>query len=106
MDRGRGQARDELHWMGRISLGPLDSRQPALAAAIVGEPESFVLEDSVQAAELFNRSGRRRGSFIDCMIAATAIRNGASFATANHADFKHFPGLPLEPDRRSRGASS
>jgi predicted nucleic acid-binding protein len=86
--------------------GPLDSRQLALAAAIVGEPEPFVLEDSVHAAELFNGSGRRRGSFIDCMIAATAIRSGASFATASHADFKRFPGLQLKPDRRSGSASS
>ncbi len=83
--------------------GPLDSRQLALAAAIVGEPEPFVLEDSVQAAELFNRSGRRRGSFIDCMIAATAIRSGASFATANRADFKRLPGLHLEADQAIEG---
>ena len=56
--------------------GPLDSGQLALAAAIVGEPEPFVLEDSSRAAELFNRAGRRRGSLVDCMIAATAIRTG------------------------------
>jgi predicted nucleic acid-binding protein len=86
--------------------GPLDSRQIALAAAIVGEPEPFVAQDSVQAAELFNHSGRRRGSFIDCMIAATAIRSGASLATANRTDFRRFPGLHVEPARRSRTASS
>lgn len=68
--------------------GPLNARQLGLAAAIVGEPEPFVAQDSVQAAELFNRSGRRAGSFIDCMIAATAIRAAASLATANRADFK------------------
>lgn len=78
--------------------GPLDSRQLALAAAIVGEMEPFVSEDSVQAAELFNGAGRRRGSLIDCMIAATAIRSGAHLATANHADFKRFPGLVVEPE--------
>jgi predicted nucleic acid-binding protein len=89
-----------------LLCGPLDSRQLALAAAIVGEPAPFILDDSIQAAELLNRTGRRRGSFIDCMIAATAIRSGVSFATANRPDFKRFPGLHLEPDRRSRGASS
>ena len=76
--------------------GPLDSGQLALAAAIVGEPEPFVLEDSSRAAELFNRAGRRRGSLVDCMIAATAIRTGARLATANRADFKRFAGLRLE----------
>jgi len=76
--------------------GPLDSRQLALAAAIVGEPEPFVLEDSVRAAELFNRSGRGRGSFIDCMIAATAIRIGAPLATADPEDFRRFEAAGLQ----------
>jgi predicted nucleic acid-binding protein len=76
--------------------GPLDQRQLALAAAMVGEPEPFVVEDSIQAAELFNHSGRRRGSLLDCMIAATAIRVGASLATANRDDFRRFSGLRLE----------
>jgi predicted nucleic acid-binding protein len=76
--------------------GPLDQRQLALAAAMVGEPEPFVVEDSIQTAELFNHSGRRRGSLLDCMIAATAIRVGASLATANRDDFRRFSGLRLE----------
>jgi predicted nucleic acid-binding protein len=76
--------------------GPLNAGQLALAAVIIGEPEPFVPQDAVQAAELFNRSGRRRGSFIDCMIAATAIRSAARLATANRSDFKRFPGLVLE----------
>jgi predicted nucleic acid-binding protein len=76
--------------------GPLDQRQLALAAAIVGEPEPFLSEDSSETAELFNRSGRRRGSLIDCMIAAVAIRMGASLATANHSDFRRFSALRVE----------
>jgi predicted nucleic acid-binding protein len=76
--------------------GPLDQRQLALAAAIVGEPEPFVVQDSIQTSELFNRSGRRRGSLLDCMIAATAIRVGASLATSNRGDFRRFSGLRLE----------
>jgi predicted nucleic acid-binding protein len=76
--------------------GPLDQRQLALAAAIVGEPEPFLAEDSSQTAELFNRSGRRRGSLIDCIIAAIAIRVDASLATANHSDFRRFSGLRIE----------
>jgi predicted nucleic acid-binding protein len=76
--------------------GPLEQRQLALAAAIVGEPEPFVAEDSTQTAELFNRSGRRRGSLIDCMIAAITIRLDATLATANPADFRRFSSLRLE----------
>ncbi|MGO9607215.1 MAG: hypothetical protein ACLQAT_28115 [Candidatus Binataceae bacterium] len=45
--------------------GPLDQRQLALAEAIVGEPEPFLVQDSIQTAELFNLSGRRRGSLLD-----------------------------------------
>ena len=42
------------------------------------------------AARLFNESGRRRGSLINCMTAAAALADGASLATANTAYFRHF----------------
>jgi predicted nucleic acid-binding protein len=76
--------------------GPLDQRQLAQAAAIVGEPEPFTGQDAICAADLFNRSGRHRGSLMDCIIAAIAIRVGASIATANRADFRRFPNLHME----------
>ncbi|MGD8418265.1 MAG: PIN domain-containing protein [Pseudomonadales bacterium] len=47
-------------------------------------------EESHLAAEFFNATGRRRGSFADCMIAATATVAGASLATTNQADFVRF----------------
>ena len=75
--------------------GPLDLRQIALATAIVGEPVSFIADDSIQTAELFNHSGRRRGSLLDCMIAAVAMRVNASLATSNRNDFRRFPNLRL-----------
>jgi len=73
--------------------GPFTRLEFELARRIVGEAEPFVAEDSAIAAELFNQAGRRRGSLIDCMIGATAVRLGASLATANAKDFRRFRGL-------------
>jgi predicted nucleic acid-binding protein len=70
--------------------GPLKSHEVELATKLVQELVPFAAEDSIQAADLYNLSGRRRGTLIDCMIAATAIRCDAILATANPADFRKF----------------
>lgn len=67
--------------------GPVTSDQARLVGRIVTERVPLTEEDAVRAAELFNLSGRRRGSLVDCLIAATAVREEASLATANPADF-------------------
>jgi predicted nucleic acid-binding protein len=70
--------------------GPVDEEAIDLANEILALPEPFLVDDAPVAARLFDLGGRRRGSFEDCMIAATAIRVGAELATANRADFKRF----------------
>lgn len=70
--------------------GPVDVHDVELAARVVDEPLALLARDAGMAAKLFNLAGRRRGSLNDCMIAATALRAGASVATANLVDFRRF----------------
>jgi predicted nucleic acid-binding protein len=67
-------------------------READLAERILPDRQPFTEEDAAVAARLFNISGRRRGTFIDCMIAAVALGAKASLATTNPDDFRR-----LEP---------
>jgi predicted nucleic acid-binding protein len=75
--------------------GPVDTRTVGLAARIVTERVPFTEEDAAAAANLFNQTGRRRGSLTDCMIAATALRLGAALATTNISDFRRLETVGL-----------
>lgn len=72
--------------------GPVGKREADLAESILSDRQPFTEEDAAVAARLFNISGRRRGTFIDCMIAAVALGADASLATTNPDDFRR-----LEP---------
>ncbi len=73
-----------------LLCGPLDESQREIATGVVSLRVAFAEEDAALAARLFNETGRRRGSLIDCMIAATALRAREPLATANAADFRRF----------------
>jgi predicted nucleic acid-binding protein len=67
--------------------GPVTSEHVGRIANYFPNPEPFTAKDATTAADLFNRSGRRRGSLLDCMIAAISLRVGAAVCTANVSDF-------------------
>ncbi len=75
--------------------GPVTPHQTALATTVSPEPVALTSEDAARAAELFNATGRRRGSLADCLIAATCRRLGASIATNNIDDFQRFVPMGL-----------
>lgn len=79
-----------------FACGPAMEPEWRAARRIVREPVALTGPDAEEAARLFNLAGRRRRSFADCLIAATAIRAGAALATTNLADFRRFEDAGLE----------
>ena len=75
--------------------GPVDETALSLASVVVGRYSRFTEEMAVIAARLFNGSGRRRGTIVDCMIAATALAEEAAVATSNPDDFSRFEAFGL-----------
>ena len=80
---------------GPIAQG-LRAETQSAARRLVGDPVPFDGATAELAAGLFNATGRRRGSLGDCMVAASAMRHGASLATANVADFAAMRDVGLE----------
>lgn len=76
--------------------GPVSHEDRQRARKVVGMPLPLIEEQAVQAAELFNVGGRRRGSLPDSLIAATALKAGATLATSNAGDFRRFERAGLE----------
>ena len=75
--------------------GPLEQFAFEFAVRAIDRYIDFTPEHAEIAARLFNQSGRRRRSQMDCMIAATAIVEKAPIATADREDFRRFEGAGL-----------
>lgn len=90
ISRGEPVATSSLAWF-EYACGPVDDTEQQLVRAAIGG--HIVSVDDViaeRAAELFNRTGRKRSLRTDSLIAATAIVNGARLATYNAEDFAPF----------------
>ena len=70
--------------------GPYERSSLDFLTSVIDRYVEFTTEHAEIAARLFNQSGRRRGSQMDCMIAATAIADSAPIATADQRDFRRF----------------
>ncbi len=87
--RGETLSMSTVAWA-ELLCGPLDESEIALAAQLVGRQSAFTPDHAALAVRVFNESGRRRGSLIDCMVAAVALADGAPLATMNVSDFRRF----------------
>ena len=81
---------------GEFLCGPLGGSDEEDAGRIAHRHIPVGTAEATEAARLFNHAGRKRGSFPDCIIAATAIVSGAELATANQKDFERFVDAGLE----------
>ncbi len=94
---GEGQAliMSAVAWA-EFLCGPLDIGDLGAAERLVERRTDFTQDEAVVAARLFNESGRRRGTIIDCMIGAAALADGAPVATSNAVDFSRFASAGLK----------
>lgn len=87
---GEALAASALAWTEFLN-GPVQPQEIALVESVIeARVVPFDKATALLAAELFNKTGRRRGSRFDCLIAATAILAQAEFATENRGDFTSF----------------
>lgn len=84
-----------LAW-GEFLCGPLEVEVEVLAHRIARIHVPLGTGEAAEAARLFNATGRRRGSFADCIVAATAFTSEAALATSDRGDFEPFVQEGLE----------
>ena len=91
LDDGQDLRMSAIAWT-EFLCGPITALDQELASRVVSARVVFSEDQATVAARLFNESGRRRGSMVDCMIAAAALAERAPIVTANPDDFARFTG--------------
>jgi predicted nucleic acid-binding protein len=90
LESGSSFSTNSIAWH-EFVRGPASPKDLSL---MVGILENRILpctqEDGELAAMLFDRTGRRRSSTADCLIAATALRLDDQLVTHNRQDFEPF----------------
>lgn len=96
--KGESLAASAIAWSEFLNGPVTGSEAIQVETVLQSQIVSFGKADAAVAADLFNQTGRRRGSRLDCLIAATAICNQSELATINQSDFKLFTphGLKLK----------
>ena len=100
---GQSLAVSAIAWSEFLN-GPVTPEEISRVEAVVqANIRPFGPQEAARAADLFNKTGRRRGSRFDCFIAAAAMTEDAGMATANQEDFKLFAahGLKLVQTKES-----
>jgi predicted nucleic acid-binding protein len=87
---GESLATSAIAWCEFLN-GPVSATESSQVEAVLqSQVVAFGKAEAALAADLFNKTGRRRGSRFDCLIAATTILSQAELATINQSDFKPF----------------
>ncbi len=95
LEAGEEFAASTVAWSEFLN-GPVTVQEIRDVSTMVGTRlVPFGALEAAKAAELFNRTGRKRQKQIDCFIAATAICARAPLATRNTKDFAPFVALGL-----------
>jgi predicted nucleic acid-binding protein len=76
--------------------GPYRDPDRRAVRLLVSRPAALDEDSAELAATMFNGTGRRRGTFTDCLIAAAAVTNDAQLATSNPRDFLPMKAFGLE----------
>jgi predicted nucleic acid-binding protein len=90
LDGGESMAASAIVWMEFLNGPVLPTDISRVEAVLQSRIVPCGRSEAVLAADLFNKTGRRRGSRLDCLIAATAILARAELATVNQSDFRMF----------------